>query len=156
MHILLILFKLLLNPAVLILAGVVVAGLVALWFIGGPVRFAKVIGDFRVWLAVAGVALFLAFANVSHKLDVVQAQQHQQQLQSQAVTDAGTVVTHKVQKQAARQSQDNRLQEAITNAQPGQAQDAVLDAIDHERGGGPAPGGKSVGVRHDQVGVIHP
>lgn len=122
------------NPAVLIVAGVVVATLVGLWFLGGPVLFYKVLTNTKVWLGVAVIAVVLAFSNLTKQVEQAKAAAEAAKSHQQAQTDSDDVVQDNVKKKRARQAQTHRLQEAIDHAKPGDELDSLLDQIAREGG----------------------
>lgn len=128
------LFTLLLHPYTLIGLGVLIAIGVGLYFLMGPVKFIALICDIRLWGAVAGVLVLLAYCNVEKqnadlKSQVASAAAQFKQNQTTAVADAKKTTDQRAAQQAHRKTQTARLQEKIDSAPPGQAQDDVLDAI---------------------------
>lgn len=103
------------------------------YFTLGPVVLWKIVSDIRTWFAVAAVLAVLAFAhgekqNAGLKADIAQATQ-------QITSDKGADKTNNVRiaQKTQRAAQATRLQEAITHADPGTEEDALLDAIAAER-----------------------
>ena len=69
------------NPAIIVIAVLVVAGLTVLWFVGGPLLFWKVLRDARLWLAVAAACAIFGYAHLSKDLAATQKKLDTQQSQ---------------------------------------------------------------------------
>lgn len=134
------------HPYVAIAALLIVIALAAYGYLKGLPALLKVLISPTLWLAIALVVLSLAVLNLKQDNDSLH-KQVATQAQTQVASDAAATVTTQVQKAVVkRQTETNRIQGAITNAQPGQAEDDALDAIAAIQSGGnsvaaPAPVG---------------
>lgn len=127
------------------LGGVVLlAGIGAvIYFTLGPVTLMKVACDIRTWFAIGAVLAVLAFANVEKQNADLKAQVADYAAQTAANqktadADAKTTTDTRAAQKTVRAAQSTRLQQRIDHAQPGHAEDDVLDAIAAERPDGAA------------------
>jgi membrane protein implicated in regulation of membrane protease activity len=150
-----IILHLLLNPGFLI--GLVVIALIAagIYFTMGPLTLLKVATDIRTWFILAFFLLVLAYAHTEQRADALEQDVKQSKTVQTATTDGAKTTELRVQQKTKRQTQSNHLQESISHAQPGQAQDDLLDAIAQDR---PdlQPGAAPVGVRKPVDGTVAP
>lgn len=141
-----ILFHMLISPWALGGAATFIGLGVLCYFMLGPVVLWKIVSDIRTWFVVAAVLAVLAFAhgekqNAALKADLAQATQ-----QITADKGADKTTNLRVAQKTKRAVQSTRLQEAITHADPGTEEDALLDAIAAER-----PDYHGAQVPHDGV-----
>lgn len=131
-----ILFHLLFNPFSGIGVGLLAVAAVAIWFIPGlgPAKLLKIAVDIRTWFVIALVLALLAFVHAEQRTDKLEKQIASATQQKVADTGAQQTVQLRTTQQTKRQAQATRLQASIQRAPPGQAQDAVLDAIAAEQG----------------------
>jgi membrane protein implicated in regulation of membrane protease activity len=149
-----VILSILFHPYVWIAAVIIAAVLAGIYFIN-PVTFWKVVTNVKLWLALAVLALFLAYANVEKDTRDLRQQVAQASQQHTADKDATTVTQTRVVQKTKRAAQTSRIQDKIDHAQPGQAEDAALDAIAAERSGG-GGGSPDVGLPKRPDGVAKP
>lgn len=117
------------------LYGVLALALIAigLYFTVGPVALLKIAMDIRTWFAIAAILAVLAFAHQEQANRDLKQQIDQQAQQSTATTDGAKTTQIRVEQKTKRATQASRIQSAIVQAKPGDAQDAVMDAIAAEQ-----------------------
>lgn len=123
------LLHMLLNPMTLV--GVLAIAVLAagVYFTAGPVKLLQIAVDIRTWFAIAAVLAVLAFAHQEQVTADLSAKLTQQTQQTTATTDGAKTTQLRVDQKTHRAVQGNRIQQAITTAKPGGAEDAVMDAI---------------------------
>lgn len=142
------------HPYVWAAALVVAAILAALYFLN-PAMFLKVITNAKLWFGLALVALFLAYANDQKDIKDLNQQVSTLQQQHTSDKDATTVTQKRVVQKTQRATQTATIQDKIDHAQPGQAEDAALDAIASQRDGAGSDT-PSVGLPKQPDGHVEP
>jgi len=152
------LFALVTNPVGIGLGLLVVAALVGLWFLGGPVLFWKIVQDVRLWLAVAFVILFFSLGNLHEQNVKLERKLDAAEQVTTATEDGAAAVEDKVRRQRARAPQTQRIDAAVSAAPEGEKYDAFLDEIARQQAARGDAGGARDPARRvpDDVGAIAP
>lgn len=127
------------HPAVLIAALVLVIGLAAYGYFLGLPALIKVLVSPAFWLAILLVVGVLGIASLKQENDALHKQVAVQATTVTASTDGAAAVQQKVVASTKRQAEDHRIQGAITNAQPGHAEDDAMDEIASIQANPPVP-----------------
>lgn len=138
------------------LAAVAVVAAGYAYFRGLPALL-KIVLDLRTWLVVGFVVLVLAVSSLQKKNEVLNDKLDNAEQVEISKTDASKTLTKRLKAKDVRAAESQRLEEAITNAEPEEAVDDLLDEIAALQSGRPAvdrqPGPD--GVRHPD-GTIEP
>lgn len=126
-------FSLITQPWTIIAVLVAVAGVVALGFLRGWPAVLKLLADGRTWMVAIAAILVIGSANLDRKVDALQEQVQTEQIEKDAYVDASEVLVERNVKQRVRAGETRRIQEALTQANPGEEVDAVMDAIAAEQ-----------------------
>ncbi|UTU07856.1 hypothetical protein CcrC1_gp170 [Caulobacter phage C1] len=124
--------------------------------------FLKFLLNARTLLVIAVAVGLLSVASLKKDMQVLEAKNQHLTEQVQATADGMAAVTHKSKAQRVNAVKTARLHEVISNAQPDQALDDVLDEIAVQQGqsdpggAGHGPVAKPDGVRHDQPDLTRP
>jgi hypothetical protein len=126
-----VLLSILVNPYALL--GLVAAAAIGaiIWFTAGPVKFVAIVTDIRTWFVLGAILAVLAYANVVKQNRDLKASFEAATVKNQATSDkdAQAVTQTRAVAHTKRATQSSQLQEKIDHAQPGQAEDDVMDAI---------------------------
>jgi hypothetical protein len=132
------LIHMLLNPWSLGALAAIVVVTVALYFLIGPVKLLKLALDLRTWAVIGGVLAVIAYAHLEKQNADLTTKVENAQQQTVASDDGQKTTQLRVDQQAKRAGQSQRLHAVITKPRPktdvGDAEDAVMDQIARERG----------------------
>ncbi len=126
-------FSILTQPWTLIAMVVLAVLLAGFAYFRGIPALIKLVTD---WRAIAGALALLALvgsANLDRKVDDLQEQVKTEQIETNAYVDAADVLTERAQQTRVRAGETRRIQEALTQATPGEEVDAVMDQIAAEQ-----------------------
>lgn len=121
------------QPWTIIAAVVAVLALAAYGYLRGWPALGKLLADGRTWMVAIAAVVLIGSANLDHKVDALQEQVQTEQIEKDAYVDASEVLVERNVKQRARAAETQRIQEALTQANPGEEVDAVMDAIAAEQ-----------------------
>lgn len=117
----------------------------------------KIATNPHLWMAALAVVFYLNIAHMQHENAALKQQVTELQNQRTSDQDATNTDKNRVKQQAVRQAKTERNKTIIDNAQPGQAQDDLLDQYAADRpdlnGGSSA---SADGMRKRPDGVVKP
>jgi thiol:disulfide interchange protein len=151
------------NPMTLLVVFGLVAAAGVLFAVAGPAKALKFLLDVRVLLIAALAAGVLGYAHLAKQNQKLGEQIATQKVETRTTTDAAATIRKRATSRAVRTVEKDRLSGAIEHAQPGQAQDDVMDEIASLQGNTaasaapPAPRTNPDGVQHDKPdGAVRP
>lgn len=122
------LFAFIANPMVLLSIAAGVAVLAALFF-AAPRTFAKVALHPVTWIVILGIALATGYAHLSSQNEALRTEVQQSHEIQRSKDDATATIREHHKRQQRRQTERERITDAISHAKPGQAYDDALDEI---------------------------